>query len=214
MKFSASRVAVVVAAVAATLLGSIPAASAAPVDESAAPVQIAQQITHQQTAHQQTTDQQTSAQQTSAQPITADDLKAIMQGTNADSVRVVPGKGAAVPKVLGWDVPSARQYYLTASCSQWAGDIRTGAAAWNQLSEGGGTPVSCQTTYITDCGATGAIIGCNYNAGERITLDPAGTGQVALLAAHEFGHDWYGHSAAGCANWDSPADVMRPTICG
>lgn len=194
MKFSASRVAVLVAAVAATMLGSIPVASAAPVDDSAAPIQV--------------------SKQTTVQPITVDDLKAILQGTNADSVRVVPGKATAVPKLLGWDVPSARQYYLTASCSQWAGDIRTGAAAWNQLSEGGGTPVSCQTTYITDCGATGAIIGCNYNAGERITLDPPGTGQVALLAAHEFGHDWYGHSDAGCANWNSPFDVMRPTICG
>jgi hypothetical protein len=195
MKFTASRVAVLVAAVAATKLGSIPAASAAPVDDSA--------------------NTSTVSKQTSVQPITVDDLKAMLNGSTADGVRVVPGKAAPAPtKILGWDVPSARQYYLTASCNQWAGDIRTGAAAWNQLSEGGGTPVSCQTTYITDCGATGAIIGCNYNAGERITLDPAGTGQVALLAAHEFGHDWYGHSAAGCANWNSPEDVMRPTICG
>jgi hypothetical protein len=196
MKFTASRVAVLVAAVAASVLGSIPAASAAPIDDSAASTQVSRQIT-------------------TAQPITIDDLKAILNGTHADGVRVVPGKGAATPaKILGWDVPNARQFYLTESCNQWAGDIRTGAAAWNQLSEGGGTPVSCQTTYITDCGATGAIIGCNYNAGERITLDPAGTGQVALLAAHEFGHDWYGHSADGCANWNSPEDVMRPTICG
>jgi hypothetical protein len=135
--------------------------------------------------------------------------------TVAQGVRVVPGKGQALPpKITGWDVPTARSYYLTASCNQWAGDIRQGATAWNQLSEGGGTPVSCQTTYITDCGATGAIIGCNYNSGERITLVPTATGQVALLAAHEFGHDWYGHSGDGCASWNSPADVMRTTICG
>jgi hypothetical protein len=195
MKSTATRVAVLFAAVAATVLGSIPAASATPVDDSAAPVSV--------------------GKQTTVQPITVDDLKAMLKGTHADGVRVVPGKGAAAPaKLLGWDVPNARQFTLTASCNQWAGDIRTGAAAWNGLTEGGGTPVSCQTTYITDCGATGAIIGCNYNAGERITLDPPGTGQVALLAAHEFGHDWYGHSAAGCANWNSPEDVMRPTICG
>ena len=146
MKSTVSRVAVLVAAVAATVLGSIPAASAAPAPDQPA-------ATH--------------------------------------GVRFVPGKGQVVlPKITGWDVPTARQYYLTASCNQWAGEIRQGATAWNQLSEGGGTPVSCQTTYITDCGATGAIIGCNYNAGDRSTLVPTATGQVALLAAHEFSHDW------------------------
>lgn len=176
MKSTASRVAVLFAAVAATVLGSIPAASAAPAPDQLAAVQV------------------------SAAP----------QG-----VTVVPGKGQALPpKTTGWDVPSARQYYLTASCNQWAGEIRQGATAWNQLSEGGGTPVSCQTSYITDCGGTGAIIGCNYGSGQRITLVPPATGQVALLAAHEFGHDWYGHSGSGCASWASPADVMRTTICG
>jgi hypothetical protein len=134
-----------------------------------------------------------------------------------DGVIGVPGPWKAQPappKILGWDTPTARSYTLTASCSQWAGEIRQGAAAWNQLSEGGGTPVSCQTTYITDCGATGAIIGCNYGSGQRITLVPTATGQVALLAAHEFGHDWYGHSGSGCAGWASPTEVMRTTICG
>ncbi|MEV8371551.1 hypothetical protein AB0P21_02390 [Kribbella sp. NPDC056861] len=178
MKSTVSRVAVLFAAVAATVLGAIPAASAAP-----APDQPTMQLSA-----------------TTADP---------------EGVRFVPGKGQAVPpKITGWDVPNARQYYLEASCNQWAGEIRQGAAAWNQLSEGGGTPVGCQTSYITDCGGTGAIIGCNYGAGGRITLVPTATGQVALLAAHEFGHDWYGHSGDGCANWNSPADVMRTTICG
>jgi hypothetical protein len=40
------------------------------------------------------------------------------------------------------------------------------------------------------------------------------TGQVALLAAHEFGHLWYGHSGSGCASWASPTEVMRTTIGG
>jgi hypothetical protein len=186
MKSTVSRVAVLVAAVAATVLGSIPAAGAAPAPDQPAAAEL-------------------TAVQVKAGPVTAVPL----------GVKVVPGKGQALPpKITGWDVPTARQYYLTASCNQWAGEIRQGATAWNQLSEGGGTPVSCQTSYITDCGATGAIIGCNYNAGDRITLVPTATGQVALLAAHEFGHDWYGHSGDGCASWASPADVMRTTICG
>lgn len=175
MKSTASRVAVMFAAVAATVLGSVPAATAAP----------------------------------------APDQPAVQTSTAAQGVSVAPGKVRALPpKTTGWDVPNARSYYLTASCNQWAGDIRQGATAWNQLSEGGGTPVSCQTTYITDCGGTGAIIGCNYGAGQRITLVPTATGQIALLAAHEFGHNWYGHSGSGCAGWASPAEVMRTTICG
>lgn len=180
MKY-ASRVAVLFAAVAATMLGAVPAAS---------------------------------AYQTSAEP-TSQTMTAAHAGN--DGVIGVPGPWKAQPappKILGWDTPTARSYYLTASCSQWAGEIRQGAAAWNRLTEGGGTPVSCQTSYITDCGGTGAIIGCNYGAGQRITLVPTATGQVALLAAHEFGHDWYGHSGSGCAGWASPAEVMRTTICG
>lgn len=177
MKSTVSRVVMLFAAVAATALGSIPAANAAPAPD---------------------------------QPV------AVQAAPDPQGVKVVPGNGKQVvpPKTMGWDVPTARQYYLDASCNQWAGEIRQGATAWNQLSEGGGTPVSCQTTYITDCGATGAIIGCNYGAGQRITLVPTATGQVALLAAHEFGHDWYGHSGDGCASWNSPTDVMRTTICG
>ena len=75
MKSTVSRVAVLFAAVAATVLGTVPAATAAP-----APDQTAVQA--------------------------------------AQGVSVAPGKVRALPpKVTGWDVPTARSYYLTAS---WA----------------------------------------------------------------------------------------------
>ncbi|MDQ3578300.1 MAG: hypothetical protein M3443_12035 [Actinomycetota bacterium] len=35
----------------------------------------------------------------------------------------------------------------------------------------------------------------------------------ALLTAHEFGHDWFGHSRYSCAGWSSAAHVMVPTMC-
>lgn len=63
-------------------------------------------------------------------------------------------------------------------------------------------------------GLFAAVAATMLGAGQRITLVPTATGQVALLAAHEFGHDWYGHSGSGCAGWASPAEVMRTTICG
>jgi hypothetical protein len=184
------RVAVLFAAVAATVLGSVPAASAYDQPETAPTTQ--------------------STQSTQIMTSAAEDT----HGTDAHGVQLVPGKAAPMPaKILGWDVPSARSYTITASCSAYAGAIRQGAAAWNGLTEGGGTPVSCQDGYITDCGA-GTVIGCNYGSGQRITLVASAVGDVALLAAHEFGHDWYGHSGTGCANWNSPADVMKTSICG
>lgn len=120
---------------------------------------------------------------------------------------------APAAQILGWDVPNARSFYLTSSCSPWAGTIRQGAAAWNQLSEGGGTPVECRNGYITDCGGGQYVVGCNWGAGQRIALYMGGVGDGALLAAHEFGHDWYGHSSYQCAGWSSPAHVMAPSIC-
>ncbi|MEV6288516.1 hypothetical protein [Kribbella sp. NPDC051770] len=184
------RVTVLFAAVAATVLGSVPAASAYDLPEAAS---------------------QTMSTTAQTMTLAADDE----HGTDAHGVQLVPGKAAApMPaKMLGWDVPSARSYTITASCAPYANQIRQGAAAWNGLTEGGGTPVSCQDGYITDCGA-GTVIGCNYGAGQRITLVASAVGDVPLLAAHEFGHDWYGHSGTGCANWNSPADVMRTSICG
>lgn len=113
----------------------------------------------------------------------------------------------------GWDVPYPMSYHLEASCAPYAGAIADGAAAWNQLTEGGGTPVECRDSYITDCGGGGNIVGCNWGQGQRIALYMGGVNDDALLAAHEFGHDWYGHSSYQCAGWGSPEEVMAPTIC-
>jgi opacity protein-like surface antigen len=134
---------------------------------------------------------------------------------HATSAAELAGLTASAPaaQILGWNVPSARSYYLTSSCSGWAGTIRQGAAAWNQLYEGGGTPVECRNSYITDCGGGSYVVGCNWGAGQRIALYMGGVGDGALLAAHEFGHDWYGHSSYQCAGWSSPAHVMAPSIC-
>lgn len=133
---------------------------------------------------------------------------------NPGVTRLSTAKAAKKPaKIQGFPTPNARSYTITASCSQWASQIRQGAAAWNNLTEGGGTPVSCVPDYITDCGG-GTVIGCNYGSGQRITLVAARVGDVALLAAHEFGHDWFGHSGTGCADWSSADAIMRTSICG
>ncbi|UPK73306.1 hypothetical protein MU582_12740 [Nocardioidaceae bacterium SCSIO 66511] len=113
----------------------------------------------------------------------------------------------------GWDTPNARSFHLEASCEPYAAAIRQGAAAWNGLTEGGGTPVECRNGYITDCGGGSNVVGCNWGQGQRIALYMGGVNDDALLAAHEFGHDWYGHSDYQCAGWGSPAEVMSPTIC-
>lgn len=133
---------------------------------------------------------------------------------NPGVTQLSTAKAAKKPaKIQGFPTPNARSYTITSSCSQWASQIRQGAAAWNNLTEGGGTPVSCVPNYITDCGS-GTVIGCNYGAGQRITLVAARVGDVALLAAHEFGHDWFGHSGTGCADWSSANAIMRTSICG
>jgi hypothetical protein len=134
---------------------------------------------------------------------------------HATTAAEIAGMSAAAPavEILGWDTPTARRYYLTSSCSGWASTIRRGAAAWNRLTEGGGTPVECRNSYITDCGGGTRVVGCNWGAGQRIALFMGGVGDGALLAAHEFGHDWYGHSSYRCAGWTSPAHVMAPSIC-
>lgn len=114
-----------------------------------------------------------------------------------------------------WPVPTDRAYYLTSSCSAYAGAIAQGAAAWANLNQtsGSDTPVECRNSYITDCGGGGNIVGCNWGQGQRIALYMGGVGDDALLAAHEFGHDWYGHSSYQCAGWSSPSHVMAPSIC-
>ncbi|MBE1470124.1 hypothetical protein [Kibdelosporangium phytohabitans] len=128
----------------------------------------------------------------------------------------LPATPAALPGEAGiqaWPVPTRRSYYITSSCQQHAAAIRRGAAAWQGLTEGGGTPVECRNSYISDCGAGGRIVGCNWGQGQRIALYMGGVGDDALLAAHEFGHDWYGHSSYRCAGWGSPSEVMAPSIC-
>lgn len=123
------------------------------------------------------------------------------------------------------EVSVAWSYTIQPSCAGWEGPIRQGANYWGDASEGGGTPVECQNSAITDCGflaeptemldADGRLIvvGCNYGQGQLIKLFPGAVNDPALLAAHEFGHNWHGHSFDGCASWASPEDVMATTMC-
>ncbi|MFI5731408.1 hypothetical protein ACIA49_14895 [Kribbella sp. NPDC051587] len=136
-------------------------------------------------------------------------------GTTAiDTPAALQGKAKVLaPPPGGWSVPSQRNYTITSSCQPYAAAIRQGAAAWAGLREGGGTPVECRNGYITDCGGGSNVVGCNWGSGQRIALYMGGVNDDALLAAHEFGHDWYGHSNVQCAAWDSPTTVMSPTIC-
>lgn len=134
-------------------------------------------------------------------------------GVTAVELEQASRRGTAAAPLPGWDVPYPMSYHLDASCAPYADAIAQGAAAWNQLTEGGGTPVECRDSYITDCGGGGNIVGCNWGQGQRIALYMGGVNDDALLAAHEFGHDWYGHSSYQCAGWGSPEEVMAPTIC-
>jgi hypothetical protein len=118
--------------------------------------------------------------------------------------------------------PMAWSYNIRPSCGGWEGPIRTGANYWGDVTEGGGTPVECQNSAITDCGFEPIeilvdgqliVVGCNYGMGQLIKLFPGAVNDPALLAAHEFGHNWYGHSFNGCASWASPSDVMATTMC-
>lgn len=117
------------------------------------------------------------------------------------------------PELMAWPTPNRRSYYITSSCQPYASAIRRGAAAWSGLTEGGGTPVECRNSYITDCGGGSRVVGCNWGRGARIALYMGGVNDDALLAAHEFGHDWFGHSTYRCAGWGSPQEVMAPSIC-
>ncbi|HWG98836.1 MAG TPA: hypothetical protein VNV66_05830 [Pilimelia sp.] len=109
-------------------------------------------------------------------------------------------------------VPAWR-YYITASCASRAAEIRRGAAYWGNGVEttGSGTPVGCTSGYVTGCGAARAV-GCNWGRGQRIMLSTM-VRDFALLAAHEFGHNWYGHSGTGCASWTNANTVMRTNMC-
>ncbi|MFI9010728.1 hypothetical protein ACIGNX_26175 [Actinosynnema sp. NPDC053489] len=134
--------------------------------------------------------------------------------TTAADLAVAPPDVQSPPTAAAWPVPSARTYRILSSCSAYASAIRSGASAWSGLTESSsGTPVECRTGYITDCGGGSRVVGCNWGSGQRIALYMGGVGDRALLAAHEFGHDWYGHSTYQCAGWGSPSEVMAPTIC-
>lgn len=108
----------------------------------------------------------------------------------------------------------AWSYHITASCSGHEGAIRQGAAYWGSGTEtsGSGTPVECTGGYVEGCGGGGNVVGCNWGQGQRIMLSTL-VSDFGLLSAHEFGHNWYGHSDPGCANWASDYEVMRPTMC-
>ncbi|WP_433328355.1 hypothetical protein [Spirillospora sp. CA-294931] len=103
-------------------------------------------------------------------------------------------------------------YRLESSCTSYASTIQRGAAYWGGTrSTSSGTPVSCTTGYVQGCGP-GTIVGCNWGMGDRIALSTR-VNDFALLAAHEFGHNWYGHSGTGCASWASASMVMRTHMC-
>lgn len=112
----------------------------------------------------------------------------------------------------GFQVP-AWSYHITSSCSGLESYIRQGANYWGNGTEtaSSGTPVECTGGYVQGCGG-GAVVGCNWGMGDRIMLSTL-VNDFALLAAHEFGHNWYGHSGSGCANWSSPSAVMLTTMC-
>lgn len=142
------------------------------------------------------------------------------EGHGVTAVDVAPDNTSATSAVVapepppgGWATPNRRSYFITSSCQQHASAIRRGAAAWSGLTEGGGTPVECRNSYITDCGGGSRVVGCNWGRGQRIALFMGGVNDDALLAAHEFGHDWFGHSGFRCAGWGSPQEVMAPSIC-
>lgn len=127
------------------------------------------------------------------------------------------GETVEGPALKRGEVPSkaaAWQYHITSSCSGYAGSIRQGANFWGDAVEtsSSGTPVECTGGYVQGCGGSGNVVGCNWGQGQRIMLSTM-VSDFGLLAAHEFGHNWYGHSPAGCANWASAYEVMRPTMC-
>ncbi|WP_433331971.1 hypothetical protein [Spirillospora sp. CA-294931] len=108
---------------------------------------------------------------------------------------------------------AAWYYNIDSSCDGYESSIREGGDYWGGTeSSSGGTPVSCVGDYIQNCGS-GTVIGCNWNSGGEIQLSKRWDGDFALLAAHEFGHNWYDHSPEGCASWESAYEVMRPKLC-
>lgn len=126
-------------------------------------------------------------------------------GDHADAK--APKAGQKVGTQAAW------YYHITSSCSGYEGAIDQGAAFWGGgvRTASSGTPVSCTGGYVSGCGG-GNVVGCNWGMGDRIMLSTM-VNDFALLAAHEFGHNWYGHSASGCASWGSAYNVMKTTMC-
>src|SRR5882757_2761624 len=88
--------------------------------------------------------------------------------------------------------PLAWSYTIQPSCGGWEGPIRQGANYWGDVTEGGGTPVECQNSAITDCGFLAEpvemldvdgqliVVGCNYGSGKLIKLFPGAVNDAAL----------------------------------
>ncbi|MFI5734090.1 hypothetical protein ACIA49_28505 [Kribbella sp. NPDC051587] len=145
----------------------------------------------------------------------AADAAGLGDGTTAGSPVAAARPSAGPAAHPRFQAPNSRQYYITASCRGWESQIRDGASTWIGLTEttGSGTPVSCQNGYVDSCNAGSRIIGCNWGSGQRITLAMNLAPNPPLLAAHEFGHDWYGHSSSGCQDWNSVAGIMKTLNC-
>ncbi|GGJ80030.1 hypothetical protein GCM10010123_07390 [Pilimelia anulata] len=130
-----------------------------------------------------------------------------LTGVNGDPLGEVekpaPGTTAVAPPP--WS------YYLTPSCNNFADAIRRGANWWGSASEGRGTPVTCVGGYIQGCGGD-RVVGCNWGAGQRISISTR-VRDLALLAAHEFGHNWHGHTGQGCNSWQNINTMMRTLTC-
>ncbi|RJQ68554.1 hypothetical protein D5S17_31905 [Pseudonocardiaceae bacterium YIM PH 21723] len=108
---------------------------------------------------------------------------------------------------------SPKTYTITSSCQSYASEIRQAAGTWTNLTEApGGTPVSC-VPAIFQCGSVKTAVGCNNDSGGSITLAMDPVLDPVLLAAHEFGHDWYDHVGAGRMAMGSVESVMRPNYC-
>ncbi|AJE83907.1 MULTISPECIES: hypothetical protein [Streptomyces] len=146
-------------------------------------------------------------------PARATTTRSADAATTAQAAKSAPQADAR--KAAAWG------YVIDGSCGGREGQIRGGANYWGGATEGSGTPVNCVSGYVEGCGARGSepvyqaggVIGCNWGAGQKITLSTLAS-DFQLLAAHEFGHNWYGHSGYACMSWNSPDEVMAPTMCG
>ncbi|MBQ0889352.1 hypothetical protein KBZ94_31285 [Streptomyces sp. RM72] len=120
---------------------------------------------------------------------------------------------ARPPKLPAGAAQASWYYHITASCRGYENAITAGADYWGGgvRTASSGTPVSCTNGYVAGCGISNAV-GCNWNYGGRIALSTM-VRDFALLSAHEFGHNWYDHSAVGCASWNSAYDVMKTQMC-